>query len=220
MITICILVLLLIIIYLLTNKKYSENFNSTCYDTQLACIQDCVEIYTFIPSGTNKWWFYNGEFISSDKQPQGNTLTFTRYPNNVVEINCLTKTVLPIKGDGFLYFSLTDGIWKKGNTTLAEPPAFLSSITTDNFDLGTYTGIKLTGRFPIYIQENGSVWGFAGLGKNIASPVPDNKINGNMYSNCCPKLFFYINYSGSIHAGGGTAYTIYPFVGRIQGGNE
>lgn len=211
-------------------EKYSEStqsagetvetrFNS-CYATQSACLEECVQSFTFIPNSTNKWVFYNGSI--SDSVPP--TLTFTRYPNNVVEVSSSTLNVATAcKGNGWLYFSLTDGVWKQGTTSLTTPPAFISSLTVDKPESGwnpsTRNTLKVTSEFPIIITENIRRLCVAGIGKFTGTGGSSSPY----YATCCPSLFFYIANVGVLNnpwlsAESGTTYTIPPFVGRYQGG--
>lgn len=218
------LIVLIILILFMSNynnckcNDVEENFDKKCYDTQIACINDCVPVYTFTPNNNNKWIFYNGSV--DDSMPP--TLTFTRYPNNVIEVSSSSvNTANRCKGDGWLYFSLTDGIWRDGSTTLSTPPSFINSLVSEKGTIqpSTRATTKVTSEFPIIINHNVKEICAAGIGSftadnnnaGIASPSSDK---------CCPSLFFYIVPFSKVWlgAGSGTNFTIPPFVGRYQSG--
>jgi hypothetical protein len=222
LLTLCLFILIFIVLCLSCNKL--ENFTpNQCYATELACLADCVQVYTFTPNSTNKWVFYNGSI--DDSAPP--TLSFTRYPNNVVEVkSSAINTANNCKGGGFLYFSLIDGVWKQKTTSLTIPPAFISSLTVDKpangWNPSTRNTLKVTSEFPIIITENIRKLCVAGIGKFI----PENGTEGSaspLFDTCCPSLFFYIATVGEVgnpwlSAGNGTNFTIPPFVGRYQSG--
>lgn len=208
----------------LSAGETTTRFN-TCYATQSDCLEECVKSFTFIPNSTNKWVFYNGSV--ADSTPP--TLTFTRYPNNVVEITSSTLNVASnCKGEGWLYFSLTDGVWKQGTTSLTTPPAFISSLTVDKpangWNPSTRNTLKVTSEFPIIITENIRRLCVAGIGKFTPDAGTAAGSSSPFFSTCCPSLFFYIAADGVLNnpwlstGSATTTYTIPPFVGRYQGG--
>jgi hypothetical protein len=219
---------LFILIVTLTNCNKLENFTANqCYPTQSACLADCVQSFTFTPNTTsNKWVLYNGE-VKTDSVPP--TLTFTKYPNNIVEVtSSATNTVNDCTGSGWLYFSLTDGTWKQGTVSLSDPPSFISSLMVDKpangWNPSTRPNLKVTSEFPIILTENIRKLCVAG----IAKFTPDDSKPGSpspFYATCCPSLFFYIAAVGELNnpwlsAGARTTFTIPPFVGRYQSGGD
>jgi len=220
---------LFILIVALTNCNKLENFTANqCYPTQSACLADCVQSFTFTPNpSSNKWIFYNA-YVRTDSVPP--TLTFTKYPNNVVEVtSSATNTVNNCTGDGFLYFSLTDGIWKQGTVSLSDPPSFIYSLNFDkpenSWNPSTRPNLKVTSEFPIIITETIRKLCVAGIGKfttTDSTPGSPSALRGS----CCPSLFFYIAAVGQLGnpwltaAGSGTTFTIPPFVGRYQSNGD
>lgn len=215
------LILIILICFLIYKKKSRENFNSTCYTTQMACLNDCAPVYTYTPNPSNKWIFYNGSI--SDSLPP--TLFFTRYPNNVVEVSSSSTNILNnCSGKGWFYFSLTDGIWKEENKALTEPPTFISNLVTEKritgFNPNSRPTLKTSSEFLTPVTHNGRSIGACGL----ATFTPQDGKLGSASPNestCCPSLIFYLVNSigdGGWDAGSGTSFTIPPFVGRYKSG--
>lgn len=221
------LILLIVIILLCTwpKEKSKEKFVSmdanapfnTCYATQMACMNDCAPVYTFIPNASNKWIFYNGSL--DDSRPP--TLSFTRYPNNVVEVSSSAlNTINKCRGDGWLYMNLSDGVWKEQQREMTGPPEFISSLVVDkpenNVQPSTRPELKTSGEFPIIVSHNNKEIAIAGIAKFKG----ENGSASPLYNTCCPALFLYIIPNGKtwFGFGGGTDMTIPPFVGRYQSG--